>query len=69
MTDREIVAPLNANCTSVLNMTAKINSNEFAAAKAHVGRVGCTFANRERHGHGARATFPVRFVVTSFQVL
>ena len=36
--------------------------------KAHADRVGFTFANCEGFGHGARATAPVRFVVTRFQV-
>ena len=69
MAEREIVAPLNANWTSVLTMTAGTNPNEFAAAKTNAGRVGFTFANCEGFGHGARATVPVRFIVTRFQVL
>lgn len=67
--DTEIVAPLNANWTSVLKMTAKSDPGEFAAAIANADRVGFTFANCEGLGHGARATEPVRFIVTSFQVL
>jgi hypothetical protein len=69
MAEREIVVPLNANWTSVLKMTAGNNPDEFSAAKAHAGRVGFTFANCDGYGHGARATVPVRFVVTRFQVL
>lgn len=69
MAEREVVAPLNANWTSVLDMSAKTNPNEFATAKANAGLVGFTFANCEGYGHGARATVPVRFVVTRFQVL
>ena len=69
MAEREIVAPLNAKWTSVVNMTAGTDPNEFAAAKADAGRVGFTFANCEGYGHGARATAPVKFVVTRFQVL
>lgn len=67
--ETEIVAPLNARWTSVLKMNARTNPNEFAAAKANADRVGFTFANCQGYGHGARATMPVRFVVTSFQVL
>lgn len=69
MAETEIVAPLNAKWTSVLSMTADNNPNEFAASKANADRVGFTFANCEGYGHGARATEPVRFVVTSFKVL
>lgn len=69
MGETEIVAPLNGKWTSVLNMTADNNPNAFAAAKMHAGRVGFTFANCEGLGHGARATTPVRFVVTRFEVL
>ena len=69
LAEREIVVSLNANWTSVLNMTARANPNEFAAAKARAGRVGFTFGNCEGYGHGARATVPVKFVVTRFQVL
>jgi hypothetical protein len=69
MPETEIVAPLNARWTSVLRMNARSNPNEFAAAKANADRVGFTFGNCEGFGHGARATVPVRFVVTSFQVL
>lgn len=68
MAETEIVAPLNARWTSVSSMTAENNPNEFAAAKAHAERVGFTFANCEGFGHGARATVPVKFVVTRFQV-
>lgn len=67
--ETEIVAPLNARWTSVLRMNARTNPNEFAAAKADADRVGFTFANCQGYGHGARATMPVRFVVTSFEVL
>uniref|UniRef100_UPI0038688432 hypothetical protein n=1 Tax=Sphingomonas sp. TaxID=28214 RepID=UPI0038688432 len=69
MAETEIVAPLNAKWTSVQNMTAKTNAIEFAAAKANADRVGFTFANCEGFGHGARATVPVKFVVTRFEVL
>lgn len=69
MPETEIVAPLNASWTSVLKMNAKDHPNEFAAAKANADRVGFTFANCSGHGHGARATVPVKFVVTSFRVL
>lgn len=67
--DTEIVAPLNANWTSVLKMNAENNPHEFAAAKVGADRVGFTFANCTGLGHGARATVPVKFVVTSFEVL
>ena len=67
--ETEIIAPLNANWSSVLRMTAANNSAEFAAAKAATGRVGFTFANCEGFGHGARATMPVRLVVTRFEIL
>lgn len=69
MGETEIVAPLNGKWTSVLNMTAVNSPYEFAAAKAQADRVGFTFANCEGLGHGARATAPVKFVVTRFQVL
>lgn len=69
MGETEIVAPLDANWTSVMRMSARTNPGEFAAAKINADRVGFTFANCEGFGHGARATAPVRFVVTSFQVL
>lgn len=67
--ETEIVAPLNANWTSVLKMTASTSPQAFTAAKSRASRVGFTFANCEGFGHGARATVPVRFVVTSFDVL
>lgn len=67
--ETEIVAPLDANWTSVLKMTAQNNPSEFAAAKANADRVGFTFANCEGFGHGARASVPVKFVVSSFQVI
>ena len=69
MAEVEIAAPLDANWTSVLEMTAKHNPNEFAGAKANADRVGFTFGNCEGFGHGARATMPVKFVVSSFEVL
>lgn len=69
MAETEIVAPLDARWTSVYSQNAQKNPREFAAAKRHADRVGFTFANCEGYGHGARATAPVRFVVTSFQVL
>ena len=67
--ETEIVAPLNANWTSVLKMTASTSPQEFATAKSRASWVGFTFANCEGFGHGARATMPVRFVVTSFKVV
>lgn len=67
--ETEIIAPLNANWSSVLSMTAANHPAEFAAAKAATGRVGFTFANCEGFGHGARATMPVRLVVTRFEIL
>lgn len=66
--EHEIVAPLNARWTSVLSMTAEDSPAAFAAAKRSADRVGFTFANCEGRGHGARATGPVRFVVTDFRV-
>lgn len=69
MAETQIVAPLDARWTSVLRMNAKNSPGEFAAAKADADRVGFTFANCRGFGHGARATVPVRFVVTSFEVL
>ena len=66
--EKEIVASLNGNWTSVLQMSARNNPREFEAAKAYTHRVGFTFANCAGFGHGARATQPVRFVVTHFQV-
>ena len=66
--EMEIVAPLDGKWTSVLHLSAENSRNEFEAAKAHADRVGFTFANCEGFGHGARATAPVRFVVTRFQV-
>ena len=66
--EMEIVAPLDAKWTSVLNMTAWNNPRAFAAARANADRVGFTFGNCQGYGHGARATAPVRFVVTRFQV-
>ena len=69
MGETEIVAPLDGKWTSVVAMTAANSPNEFAAAKAYAGRVGFTFGNCQGFGHGARATMPVRFVVTRFQVL
>lgn len=67
--EREIVAALDGRWTSVLTMSAANNPAAFAAAKANAGRVGFTFANCTGLGHGARATMPVRFVVTRFEVL
>jgi hypothetical protein len=67
--ETEIVASLDGKWTSVLNMTAANNPNEFAAAKAQADRVGFTFGNCTGFGHGARATAPMRFVVTRFQIL
>lgn len=67
--ERQIVAPLNGPWRSVLTMTAASHPAQFARAKAEAGRVGFTFANCEGLGHGARASQPVRFVVTDFRVL
>jgi hypothetical protein len=67
--ETEIVAPLNARWTSVERMTAENSPAAFAAAKADADRVGFTFGNCEGFGHGARATMPVRFVVTRFEVI
>jgi hypothetical protein len=69
MAETEIVAPLNAIWTSVSSMTAANSPDAFSAAKANADRVGFTFGNCEGYGHGARATSPVTFVVTRFQVL
>lgn len=69
MGQTEIVAPLNARWTSVSQMTAQNSPGVFAQAKAKADRVGFTFGNCEGYGHGARATAPVRFIVTSFEVL
>lgn len=66
--EMEIVAPLNGRWTSVIRMDAENSRGEFEMAKARADRVGFTFANCEGFGHGARATVPVRFVVTRFQV-
>lgn len=68
MGETEIEAPLDANWTSVNIMSGDRNPAEFAAAKTNAGRVGFTFANCDGYGHGARATAPVRFVVTEFEV-
>ena len=67
--ETEIVAPLNAKWSSVIRKNAANSPAEFAAAKLYADRVGFTFANCEGFGHGARATAPVRFVVTKFHVL
>lgn len=69
MAEAEIVAPLNGRWTSVLKMTALNDPGAFAEAKANADRVGFTFANCQGLGHGARATAPVKFVVTSYRVL
>jgi hypothetical protein len=66
--EMEIVAPLNGKWTSVSRMTAENNPDAFVAAKANADRVGFTFGNCEGFGHGARATLPVSFVMTRFQV-
>lgn len=67
--ETEIVAPLDANWTSVSTMTAANDPDAFADAKLNAGRIGFTFANCEGIGHGARSTLPVKFVVTRFEVL
>lgn len=67
-TEGIIVAPLDGPWTSVLTMTAADSPAEFAAAKAKAERVGFTFGDCESFAHGARATGPVRFVVTGFEV-
>lgn len=65
----EIIAPLQGAWTSVYRMTAAANPGEFASAKDNADRVGFTFGNCTGFGHGARATGPVTFVVTDFQVV
>jgi hypothetical protein len=40
----------------------------FNDAKRNADRVGFTFANCVGYGHGARATGPVKFIVTNFEV-
>ena len=67
--EREVVAALDGRWTSVMTMSAANSPAAFAAAKAQADRVGFTFANCTGLGHGARATVPVRFVVTHFEVL
>lgn len=67
--ETEIVAPLNGPWSSVMTMTARTSPAAFTAAKVNAGRVGFTFANCEGLGHGARATMPVRLIVTRFEVL
>ena len=61
-----IEAPLDGAWTSVYKLTA--DAPEFAVAKRNADRVGFTFANCEGYGHGARATAPMQFIVTSFEV-
>lgn len=67
--EHQIVAPLDGPWTSVIAKTAASAPGDFAEAKRRTGRVGFTFGNCEGYGHGVRATAPVRFVVTSFEVL
>lgn len=68
MAETEIIAPLDGRWTSVMTMNAADNPDVFAADKANAGRVGFTFANCEGYGHGAVATEPVQFVVTTFEI-
>lgn len=67
--ETEIIAPLDGPWSSVVSMTARNSPGAFAAAKANAGQVGFTFANCEGLGHGARATTPVRLIVTRFEVM
>ena len=65
----EIVAPLDANWTSVMELTAATHPEAFRAALADADRVGFTFGGGDGFGHGVRATGPVRFVLTGFDIL
>lgn len=65
----EIVAPLDDTAwRSVEGMTAASSPVNWTATKRDTHRVGFTFGNCEGAGHGARATAPVRFVVTAFGI-
>jgi len=66
--EAEIVAPLDGYWSSVTAMTTDTHRAVFEAAKANAGRIGFTFANCEGYGHGARATMPVKFIVTNFSI-
>jgi hypothetical protein len=66
--EHELVIPLDARWTSVINMDAQTNSSEFANAKANAERVGFTYGGGDGYGHGVYATGSARMVVTSFVV-
>jgi hypothetical protein len=67
-TEFEVVAPLDANWTSVMTMTRETGQREFEDAMANADRVGFTFGDCESFGHGARAVATVRFRVLEFRV-
>lgn len=63
-----ITAPLDGPWSSVQTKTAANAPQDFADAKRNANRVGFTFGNCGGQGHGALATAPAKFIVTSFTV-
>jgi hypothetical protein len=54
--------------SSVNGQRAADRSRQFAAALADGGRIGFTFGNGARRGHGVYATSPARFTLIDFRV-
>lgn len=63
-----VTANFSGPWTSVETMTATSHPSQFSAAKINAARIGFTFANCTGQGHGARATAPIKFVISSFNV-
>jgi hypothetical protein len=66
--EHELVIPFEARWTSVFNMSADVNRDEFLSALNNSERVGFTFGGGDGYGHGTYATGPARFVLESFVI-
>lgn len=66
--EHEIYAPFAGRWTAIQTSNSEDAPDKFKTALTNAGRIGFTFANCEGYGHGAFATGPARFVMTSFRV-
>ena len=64
----EIVAPLNANWTAVINSSARTAPAAFRDAVVNADQVGFVLGGGDGYGHGVFATGRARLVVTDFRV-
>ena len=66
--EHEMVAPLDANWTSVMTSTARNDPRACRDALANADQVGFVLGGGDGYGHGVFATGPARLVVTEFRV-